>query len=83
MRLEKDRCPRISSNSSHPDVPGPLKLLRAAQTGHLLPIEEVELYGALVHVVAHQVKLHQRAIERELSKGGIQMRQRVRHRAFA
>lgn len=53
------------------DAPGAVKTLRAAQAIRTLPIEEVELYGALVHVVAPDIRKHQRAIIRELSRAGI------------
>ena len=48
-----------------------VKVLRAAQEDSSLPIEEVELYGSLVHIVAPDVKKHQRAIERVLRGAGI------------
>jgi len=48
-----------------------VKLLRTAQENGSLPIEEVELYGSLVHVVAPDMKKHQRNIERELRQAGI------------
>ncbi len=53
------------------DAPEAVKVLRAAQANQILPLEEVELYGSLVHVVAPNVKKHQRAIERELRQAGI------------
>jgi ABC-2 type transport system ATP-binding protein len=53
------------------DAPKALKVLRAAQANQTIPIQEVELYGALVHVVAPNMKKHQAAIERELNKTGI------------
>jgi ABC-2 type transport system ATP-binding protein len=53
------------------DAPDAVKVLRAAQAAQTLPIEEVELYGALVHIVAPNIKKHQRAIERELLHAGI------------
>jgi ABC-2 type transport system ATP-binding protein len=53
------------------DAVAAVKALRAAQESGYLPIEEVELYGSLVHVVAPDVKKHQRAIERELRRAGI------------
>ncbi len=53
------------------DAPQCVRVLRAAQADHTLPIEEVELYGALVHVVAPDIKKHQRAIENELRRAGI------------
>ena len=55
------------------DAPGAVKVLRAAQASHSLPIEEVELYGALVHVVAPNIKKHQRSIEHELHRAGIRI----------
>jgi len=48
-----------------------VKVLRAAQGSGTLPIEEVELYGSLVHVVAPEMKQHQRAIEKILKEAGI------------
>ncbi|MFZ5909154.1 MAG: ATP-binding cassette domain-containing protein [Chloroflexota bacterium] len=48
-----------------------VKVLRAAQESGVLPIEEVELYGSLVHVVAPDMKKRQRDIEHELRRAGI------------
>ena len=53
------------------DAPQAVKVLRTAQANRSLPIEEVELYGALVHIVAPDIKKHQSAIERELHKANI------------
>jgi len=53
------------------DAPQAVKVLRAAQANQSLPIEEVELYGALVHIVAPDIKKQQSAIERELHKANI------------
>jgi ABC-2 type transport system ATP-binding protein len=52
-----------------------VKVLRAAQESGSLPIEEVELYGSLVHIVAPDMKRQQRAIERELRQAGIRTAQ--------
>jgi len=48
-----------------------VKVLRAAQESGSLPIEEVELYGSLVHIVAPDMKKQQRSIQRELRRAGI------------
>jgi ABC-2 type transport system ATP-binding protein len=53
------------------DAVAAVKALRAAQESGALPIEEVELYGSLVHVVAPEVKAHQRAIKKMITKAGI------------
>jgi ABC-2 type transport system ATP-binding protein len=53
------------------DPPGAVKVLRAAQADQRIPIQEVELYGALVHIVAPDIKKYQRAIEHELQRAGI------------
>jgi ABC-2 type transport system ATP-binding protein len=53
------------------DAVAAVKVLRAAQESGSLPIEEVELYGSLVHIVAPDMKRQQRAIERELRQAGI------------
>jgi len=52
-----------------------VQILRAAQASGSLPIEEIELYGSLVHVVAPDMKKHQRAIQRELLRAGIRTAQ--------
>ena len=52
-----------------------VKVLRAAQEAGALPIEEVELYGSLVHVVAPDMKKHQTSIENEMDKAGIHIGQ--------
>jgi len=57
------------------DAVAAVKVLRAAQEAGSLPIEEVELYGSLVHVVAPDMKKHQRNIERELRQAGIRTAQ--------
>ena len=53
------------------DAAKTVKVLRAAQ----IPIEEVELYGSLVHVVAPDIKQHQHAIEHELRNANIRVDQ--------
>ena len=52
-----------------------VKVLRAAQESGALPIEEVELYGSLVHVVAPDMKKHQGAIKKVLEEAGISVGQ--------
>jgi len=47
--------------------------LREAQEAGSLPIQEIELYGSLVHVVAPEMKKHQRDIERALRRAGIRV----------
>ena len=53
------------------DAVGAVKTLREAQASGTLPIEEVELYGSLVHVVARDMKKHKRAIKAVLDGAGI------------
>ncbi|MFL7869599.1 MAG: ATP-binding cassette domain-containing protein [Anaerolineales bacterium] len=48
-----------------------VKVLRAAQENGSLPIQEIELYGSLVHVVAPDMKKHQRTIEHELRQADL------------
>jgi ABC-2 type transport system ATP-binding protein len=52
-----------------------VKELRAAQEAGTLPIEEVELYGSLVHVVSPDMKKHQAAIKKILEEAGISVGQ--------
>jgi ABC-2 type transport system ATP-binding protein len=53
------------------DATQAVKVLRTAQANQTLLIDEVELYGSLVHIVAPDIKRHQHAIERELHQAGI------------
>ena len=53
------------------DAAKTVKVLRAAQ----IPIDEIELYGSLVHVVAPNIQQHQRAIEHELRNANIRIDQ--------
>ncbi len=48
-----------------------VKVLRAAKDEARLPLEEVELYGSLVHVVAPAMETHQNAIAAKLRDAGI------------
>ena len=48
-----------------------IQILRAAQDSGELPVDEIELYGSLVHVVAPEVQTHQPAIEDQLREAGI------------
>jgi ABC-2 type transport system ATP-binding protein len=57
------------------DAVGAVKELHAAQESDILPIEEVELYGSLVHVVAPDMKQHQAAIKKILEEAGISVGQ--------
>jgi ABC-2 type transport system ATP-binding protein len=57
------------------DAVGAVKELRAAQESGTLPIEEVELYGSLVHVVAPDMKKHQTAIKKVLKEASISVGQ--------
>jgi len=47
------------------------KVLRTAQQSGALPLQEVELYGSLVHVVAQQATKQERPIADTLRKAGI------------
>ena len=49
-----------------------IQVLRSAQRNNKIPIEEVELYGSLVHVVAPDIEHHQQAIEQELRLAGVE-----------
>jgi ABC-2 type transport system ATP-binding protein len=49
-----------------------VKVLKAARDAGQLPVEEVALYGSLVHVVAPGIRLQQHAIVAELHKFGVQ-----------
>jgi drug efflux transport system ATP-binding protein len=52
-----------------------IQALRAAQSAGRLPVERVELYGSLVHVIAPAVKQYQKAIRAELKEAGVQIEQ--------
>jgi ABC-2 type transport system ATP-binding protein len=48
-----------------------VKILRAAQEDGTLPLDEVELYGSLVHVVAQDVEKHKKAIASQLRQANL------------
>lgn len=48
-----------------------VKLLRTAKESGVMPIEEVELYGSLVHIVAPDMKKHQSDIKKLLKENNI------------
>jgi ABC-2 type transport system ATP-binding protein len=48
-----------------------VKVLRSAKVAGRLPVEELELYGSLVHVVAPQIRKYERTITSELRRAGI------------
>lgn len=52
-----------------------VKILRAAQKSGQIPIEEVELYGSLVHVVAPNMTKYKSQIEQALGKSNITVEQ--------
>jgi tetratricopeptide (TPR) repeat protein len=51
-----------------------MKILQKVQVTQQLPIEQVELYGALLHVVAPKIEQSQVEIEQILKQAGIQIR---------
>jgi ABC-2 type transport system ATP-binding protein len=48
-----------------------VKVLRATQNSGKIPLEEVELYGSLVHIIAADVLQFQDVIQQELTQAGI------------
>jgi ABC-2 type transport system ATP-binding protein len=53
------------------DAAKTVKVLRAARESGRLPLEEVAMYGSLVHVVAVDMEQHQEAIAAELRQARI------------
>jgi ABC-2 type transport system ATP-binding protein len=53
------------------DPIGAVKILRQAKSSGGLPLEEVELYGSLVHVVAPKIKSKRKAISKQLLANNI------------
>jgi len=54
------------------DTPKAVKVLRAARESGRLPLEEVAMYGALVHVVAPRMEQHREAIAAELRRADVE-----------
>ena len=54
------------------DTAKAVKVLRAARESGKLPLEEVAMYGALVHVVAPQMEQYQEAIAAELCQADVE-----------
>jgi ABC-2 type transport system ATP-binding protein len=57
------------------DTIAAVKALRGAKRAGRLPLEEVELYGSLVHVVAPEMEEHLKAIAAELQRADIEIDQ--------
>jgi ABC-2 type transport system ATP-binding protein len=53
------------------DTEKAVKVLRAAQKSDRLPLEEVEMYGSVVHVVARDLRKHKKAIAAELRRAKV------------
>jgi ABC-2 type transport system ATP-binding protein len=54
------------------DTAKAVKVLRAARDSGRLPLEEVAMYGALVHVVAPEMERYQQAIAAELRQADVE-----------
>jgi len=54
------------------DTPRAVEVLRAARESGRLPLAEVAMYGALVHVVAADMEQHQESIAAELRRAGVE-----------
>jgi ABC-2 type transport system ATP-binding protein len=54
------------------DTAKAVKVLRAARDSGRLPLEEVAMYGALVHVVAPEMEQYQQAIAAELRQANVE-----------
>ena len=54
------------------DTPRAVEVLRAAAESGKLPLAEVAMYGALVHVVAPDMEQHQKAIAAELRRANVE-----------
>jgi len=70
-QIKKDTMKGQVLEISPSDPVAGVKVLSAARESGRLPLEEVELYGSLVHVVAQDMKKHQRNIAKELKNAGI------------
>jgi ABC-2 type transport system ATP-binding protein len=57
------------------DAARAIQALRVAQAAGRLPVEKVELYGSLVHVIDPAVEQYQSAIRAELKEAGVQIEQ--------
>jgi ABC-2 type transport system ATP-binding protein len=57
------------------DAARAIQALRAAQAAGQLPVEKVELYGSLIHIIAPTVEQYQGTIRTELKKAGVQLEQ--------
>jgi hypothetical protein len=53
------------------DAEKTVKILRSTQKTHKLPLEEVELYGSLVHIVGNNIAHYQDSIAELLRESSI------------
>ena len=56
------------------DPPGAVRVLRDLKSRNAFALDEVELYGALVHLVAPNIRKQEDLIKSELRKAGIRLR---------
>ncbi len=71
-RIKEEMMPGQVLEIACPDAVGAVKALRTVRQSGSLPLEDVALYGSLVHVVAREVQEHRQAIGAALHAAGIE-----------
>ncbi|MCB9134523.1 MAG: ABC transporter ATP-binding protein [Anaerolineales bacterium] len=69
--IKQEKMPGEVLELAPSDPPQAVKVLRAARDAGRLPLDEVELYGSLVHVIAPDMAQHRAAIATELENAGL------------
>lgn len=69
--IKREKMPGEVLELAPSDAPAAVKTLRAARDAGHLPLDEVELYGSLVHVIAPDMAQHRAAIAAELETAGL------------
>ncbi len=70
-QIKRETLPGQVLEIAPSDPEAALKVLRAAMQSGRLQVEDVELFGALIHVVSSELEIHQPVIIYELSQAGI------------
>ncbi|MBN1535801.1 MAG: ABC transporter ATP-binding protein [Anaerolineales bacterium] len=72
IEIKTQKMPGDVLEISPSDAAGAVKVLRSAQNDGKLPLNEIVLYGSLVHVIAPDILRHEQAITVILQNSGIQ-----------
>jgi ABC-2 type transport system ATP-binding protein len=72
QEIKRDKMKGQVMEIASDNTPRAVQVLQGASESGRLPLEEVAMYGPLVHVVGEQVEQHREAIAAQLRKAGVE-----------